>query len=242
MIFRSELLNLRSTKTAAVLLVASVLMSLASTVANLAAVDDASLAEESTITLAMHASTVSTLVFAMTAGIVTATSDFRNGRIDQVLLTEPNRSRFFAAKLSSGALLGGLYGIVGSIAAVAGTTGYLSSKNVSVDLLSEPVLRPLLGVLIGSALFAALGISFGTAVRNQPAALAGSLAFMLVVEPTAIVGIPDVAKWLPGASGLGLTLAPDPNLLSQLNGALTLGIWTAVAIMFGSRRLSRADI
>lgn len=228
---RADIINVRATPTARALLAGSVVMAAASCLANLASVTEGALSDAQMVELAMHASTVATLVFAMVAGVVSATADFRFGRIDQLLLSEPNRSIVVTAKESVAMLTGFVYGTIGSITAVAVTAAFFAAKGIPLDLLSEQVVLPVIGLLLGAALFGAFGIAIGIAVRNQPAALAGSLAWLLIVEPTALLGLPDVGRWFPGAAGLALTRSPDENLLGQVPGAVLLVAWTAVAIV-----------
>lgn len=239
---RADIANVRSTPTAKALLLGSAVMACLSCVANLSTIADAELRSPDTVQLAMHASTVATLVFALVAGVVSATADFRFGRVDQLLLTDPNRSLVLAAKALVAMLVGVVYGIVGSIVAVSATAGFFAVKGESFDMASEAVVRPLAGLLLGASLFGACGVAIGIAVRHQPAALAGSLAWLLIVEPTVLLGLPDVGRWLPGAAGLALTLSPDPNLLGQFPGAFLLLTWTAVASAIGLRAFRRADL
>lgn len=239
---RADVANVRSTFTARALLIGSAVMACVSCVANLATVADADLASPDTVQLAMHSSTVATLVFAMVAGVVSATADFRFGRVDQLLLSDPNRSVLLGAKALVATLVGFIYGIVGSIAAVAATAGFFAMKGEAFDIMSEAVFRPLVGLLLGASLLGACGIAIGFAVRHQPAALAGSLAWLLIVEPTALVGLPGAGRWLPGAASLALTVSPDPNLLGQTSGALLLLAWTAVATAAAFAAFRRTDL
>lgn len=239
---RSELLSMRSTPTAMVLLAGSIVMALASCVANLAIIESENLADAYSLQVAMHASTVPTLVFALVAGIVSATSDFRFARIDQLLLSEPRRARLLGAKAGVGAIVGMVYGLIGGITAIAAVAAFYAYRGVGVDLASELIVRPVIGVVVGAGLLAVAGIGIGTAIKNQPAAVAGSLALMLIVEPTALLGLPTIGRWLPGASGLALTASPDPDLLSPVGGGLLLLGWTALALVIGNDRLRRADL
>lgn len=226
---RADFANIRATATARALLVGSVVMAGASCIANLATVSPGDLGSSDTVQLAMHASTVATLVFAMVAGAVSATADFRFGRVDQLLLSESRRAVFVVAKTLVALLVGVVYGVVGSVAAVAATGGFLAVNGASFDVLSGVVVQPLVGLLVGAGLLGACGAGIGVAVRNQPAALAGSLAWMLIVEPTALLGLPAGGRWLPGAAGLALTRSPDPDLLGQVSGGLLLVAWAVVA-------------
>lgn len=235
---RSEFLNIRSTPTARVLLVASMVMAPASLVANLSAIATDELATRATVELAIHASTVATVVFALVAGVVGSTSDYRFGRIDQLLLSQPRRWAVLAAKGAAGAVVGFVYGLCGAAVALAAVGIYYRAYDVPIDVASEVIVRPLLGLLLAAALFACFGVGLGTAVRNQPVALGGALALLLIVQPTVLLGLPAVGKWFPGSAALSLTETPDPELFGQAGGAVLLLAWTAVALVVAGRRLS----
>lgn len=239
---RSEFLNLRSTPTAKILLAASVVMAAASLVANLSAFGSDELGADATLELAMHASTVATLLFAMVAGVVGSTSDYRFGRIDQLLLSQPRRQMVVAAKAIASAVLGVVYGVFGAVVAVVVLVIYYNAYDAPIDLGSAVIVRPLVGVVIGSALFACFGVGVGTAVRNQPMALGGVLALLLIVQPTLLLGLPAVGKWLPGSAALSLTENPEPALLGQTAGGVLLFVWAALALSVGSHRLASRGV
>lgn len=239
---RSEFLNLQSTPTAKILLGASMVMAAGSLVANLSAVTTAELETEATLELAMHASTVATLLFAMVAGVVGSTSDYRFGRIDQLLLSEPRRQTVVAIKTAASAVLGIVYGVVGALVTIVVLVIYYNAYDASIDLGSTVIIRPLVGAVIGSALFACFGVGVGTAVRNQPMALGGVLALLLIVQPSVFLGLPSVGKWLPGSAALSLTENPDPGLFGQTAGGLLLVAWTVFAVSAGIHRLSSRGV
>lgn len=235
----SEVLNARSTVTARILLVASMVMAAASLLANLATLEVNDLAMTASIERAMHSSTVATVTFALVAGLVSATSDYRFGRIDQLLLSDPRPSRVLRAKTIVGAGIGVLYGVAGGAAALVVLWSFYRYKGVAIELTSSTVLLPLAGAVVASSLFVAIGIGIGTAIRNQPAAVAGGLALLLVVQPPMLLGLPDIGRWLPGAAALSMTLAPDPALLGQVAGGVLLVAWTVLALWAGIHRLQR---
>jgi len=234
---RSEFLNLRSTPTAWILLACSIVMAAVSLLANLSVFDTTELAATASIEQAMHSSTVATMTFALIAGIVGATSDYRFGRMDQLLLSNTRPSHVIASKTFVGFVLGVLYGTAGSAVALTVMSIYYRVNDVAIDLTSWFVVGPLLGVVLASGLFVVLGIGLGSVIRNQPAAIATGLALLLVLQPPMLLGLPDVGRWLPGAAGLSMTLAPDSALLGQAAGAIVLIAWVIVAVVAGDRRL-----
>ncbi len=214
-------------------------MSAISLTANLAVIDESELGSLATLELAMHAATVATLTFSLIGAIVATTGDYRFGRIDQLLLTSPRPLPVLAAKSLVGAAVGLLYALCGSVVALVTLNAFYGWKDVPVDLASTTVIYPLIGAAAGSALFGAIGVGAGTAIRNQPVAVAGALVLLMIVQPPALLGIPEVGRWLPGAAGLAMTYAPDPELLSPLVGGMSGLLWTAVALLLGWFRLTR---
>ena len=233
----SEARNVASTPTALVLLGASVAMATASLLANLATFETDELSLPATVTQAMHASTVATLVFALIAGIVGATADIRFGRIDQLLLTDPRPSSMLSTKALVAGGLGVLYGVTGSAVTVVTTRLFFASKGVAIDLGSELVVRPLVGVVVGAGLFCAMGVGLGYAIRNQPFAIGVGLALLLIIQPPMLLGVPSIGRWLPGAAGLSLTVSPDPELTGQVTGGALALLWAGTALAAGLWRL-----
>ncbi|MEZ5376748.1 MAG: hypothetical protein R2733_09585 [Acidimicrobiales bacterium] len=236
---QAERLAVWSTPTARVLLLGSAVMAVVTGSANLATASDAGSVE--TLQLTMHAATVPALLFAAVAGAYASSSDHRYGTIDQQLLTDPSRRRWFLAKAQVMLLVGLSYGVVGMVAAVADLVGYGAVTGNEMDLVSPTVARALVGVGIATPLNALLGVCVGSLMRNQPVAIGTVLVWLLVIEPPLILGMPDVGRWLPGPAGLAATSSPDPSLLSPVVGALVLLIETAVALVVTSRVIARMD-
>ncbi len=228
-----------ATPAARLLLAMSVLMATLSTVANLSAVDD--LTSDDTLKLAMHASTVATLIFAMLAGLYSATTDFRFGLIDQRLLSEPSRLLTLAAKSLVAGTIGLLYGALGAVTAVVAASGFFATQGESFDTGSPLVRDALIGVIIAAPLFAMLGVAIGVVVRNQPIAIGGSLAWLLIVEPVFLIGAPDVGRWFPGAAGIALTNDPQANL-TQPAAALLLAGYCCAALALAAARFTKSDV
>jgi len=237
---RSDLKNVAATPTAWVLLAASMVMAVVSLVANMSTFETSELAETGSIAVAMHASTVATMTFALIAALVSATSDYRFGRIDQQLLSQPRAHSVFSPKAAVGTVVGLVYGLAGGATAVVAVKVLYSVQDVPLELGQRAVVEPVLGVVVASALFALFGIGAGSAIRNQPFAVVGGLVLLLVIQPPLLLGLPEVGKWLPGAAGLALTVSPDESLVAPLTGGFVLAAWAGVASLVGVVRLRSA--
>ncbi len=229
-----------ATPVARALLAASVVMAVVSGSANISVLDD--LAGEGPMRTALHGATVPALVFALVAGSCGASTDRRHAVTDQRLLTDPSRLRWLAAKAFVQAAIGLLYGLLGVITASVTAVTAFALRGATFDLTSIVVARSFAGVILGCALFAALGTAAGSLTTNTAAAVTVPLVWVLVVEPPAVVGLPSVGRLFPAAAGLALTYSPDPELLGQLTGAALLGAYTAFALGAALRRIGSADL
>lgn len=237
---KAEAVTVLATPAARMLLIASLVMAGVSLTANSVPFDD--LGAPGVLRGLMHASTVATLIFAMVAGVYSATTDFRFGLVDQRVLNQPLRQVVLGAKAITAGIIGLVYGCLGAVVAAVVGSILFSQQGASFDVGSEVVARALIGLVVAAPLFAIIGVAIGTILRNQPTAVGGSLAWLLIVEPAAILGLPAVGKWLPGAAGLALTYSPDDILLSQVAGGLLLTGFATVLSAVAFARFGSADL
>ncbi len=229
-----------ATPVARLLLFGSVVMAVASCSANLAVLDD--LTGETATRVALHAATVPTMLFAMVAGAYATSTDRRFGFIDQRLITNPSRLHWLAAKSGAQAALGLGYGLLGSGTAIVTSTVVFAARGETFDIASPTVGRAIIGVLVATPLFAIIGAAVGSLTANTSAVVAGLLVWALVLEPPAVLGLPDVGRWLPTAAGLGLTYSPDVALLGQITGGVVLAVYAATAYVAAARSIEQADV
>ena len=177
-------------------------------------------------------------VFPLVIGSLAITTEFRHKTITQSLLVEPRRSVFLGAKLLATVPLGLLYGVVGTIAAVGVSAPLLAIWGEGAFLTDGAVLEViLLGILV-TALWAVIGVSFGSVLTNQVAAIVVILAFTQFVEPVARLALgafdslAGVAKFLPGAAADGLMGASFFGALGEESADL-LSRPAALAVMLG---------
>ncbi|MCP3933795.1 MAG: hypothetical protein GY708_00330 [Actinomycetia bacterium] len=237
---KTEAVAILTTPVARLLLLGSVVMAVVSCAANLAVLDDLS-GDEAT-RLALHAATVPAMLFAMIAGAYATSTDRRFGFIDQRLVTDPSRLRWLAAKSGAQASLGLVYGLLGSATAITVSTIVFAARGATFDLVSPTVGRAIVGVLVATPLLAIIGSALGSLTANTSAVVSGLLVWALVLEPPAVVGLPEIGRWLPLSAGLGLTYSPDEALLGQIMGGAVLLAYTFAAFAFATRNIERADI
>jgi ABC-type transport system involved in multi-copper enzyme maturation permease subunit len=179
-------------------------------------------------------------VFSALAGIMLVTSEYRHGTIRPTFLFTPKRSRVVDAKLAAGLLAGMLFGIVGEGLGFAIGYACLAGRNIDYALNGAQTTLLVLGTLAGVALWGALGVGIGMAVRNQVGAIIGLLAWGFVAENLLFAFLPSVGRFAPAHAGdafIGLT---SKHLLPAVAGGATLLAWTIafaiVAAVFAARR------
>lgn len=228
------------TPTARLFLAASVVMAIVSGAANIAALEDPT--TESARQLALHAATVPCLVFALIARACAASSERRFHLADQRLLADPSRVRWLAGKAAVSTGIGAVYGAIGALTAIAVARLAFTARDVEFDLTDGSVLRSLIGVVLAAATFSAIGGAVGALTTNTPMIVALLLAWVLVVEPPTVLGVPAFGRLLPAAGALALTRSPDPDLLPPVWGGVSMTVFLLVALWFAQRRLRRADL
>lgn len=193
-------------------------------------------------------------VFPLVIGSLAMTTEFRHKTITQSLLSEPDRTRFLVAKLLSVVPVGLLAGVLAVAATVAAGAPLLAWQGDGA-MLGDPDVQ--LGLLLGVvvvALWAVIGVAFGSWVSNQVAAIVVILAFTQFVEPIArvVLGALDaprvVGSLLPGGAAdtlIGATFLGDPSTVDVLPrwvAALVLLGYAALFAVLGRLTTLRRDI
>ena len=177
-------------------------------------------------------------VFPLVIGSLAMTTEFRHQTITQSLLVEPRRSVFLGAKLLATVPLGLLFGVVATLAVVAASAPFLAFAGDGAYLTDPGILAVLALSVVVVAVWAVIGVAFGSVVPNQVAAIVVILAFTQLVEPIARLalgafsGFDQVTKFLPGAAADGIVGA---SYLSSYAGgsADLLPRWAALLVLLG---------
>jgi ABC-2 type transport system permease protein len=241
----SELLKLRSTRTA-IALIASVvgLVVLIGLIATITA--DFEQDEVRTVDLLGIAGFAQ--VFALILGILAVTTEFRHGTITPTLVVAPDRVRVVLAKLVAHVLAGLILGVlaVGLTTAIVLIT--LSSRDIDTGLTSQEITEVVIGLVLATALWAALGVGLGALVRNQVGAIVGALGWVLLVENLLTI-IPTVGDWVQKYGLNGVTNALSNiesevtgDVLSQAAGGALLVAYAATFVIAGMLAMRRRDV
>jgi ABC-2 type transport system permease protein len=189
--------------------------------------------------MAVGSSAILLLVF----GILSVTGEVRHGTIGWAFLAVPIRWKVLAAKLTAVMIASaGFLGVTG-VTVVGLAAWLLAREGISPSVIGGEVTAAFVGAVVGSLLYAAVGVGLGALIRHQMAALMIPLGWLLVVEnllPS--FGLTWVYVWTPGGATAALARADLPGLLSMWVGGLVLFGYAAIAVVIGGRVLSAKDL
>jgi ABC-2 type transport system permease protein len=188
-------------------------------------------------------------VFALVLGILAVTSEFRFGTITPSLLVVPDRVRLTLAKLGASLATGLALGVVATGLAAAIGAAILNVRGIDTGLSGSQVTKMIVGGIIATALYAALGVGVGAIVRNQVGAVVGTLVYLFVLEnllqiikplrdPLAKYGFGGVVQGLTGSGDAGADHPP----LGQVSAGLVLAGYCAIFLIAGIAMMRRRDI
>jgi ABC-2 type transport system permease protein len=150
------------------------------------------------------------------------------------------------AKFVTYALVGIGYGLVVVAFGLALSLPWLAAKDIDFSLSANGIPGALGGLVAGIAVYAVLGVGVGALVRNQIAAIVGSLVYLFVIEAFAstLPTIRDYYKFFPGGANSALTGATQPGttLLEPWQGGLLLIGYGVVFAVAGTRLAVRRDV
>lgn len=184
--------------------------------------------------------------FAAMIGVMAMTSEFRHGTIRATFVFTPARTRVVAAKVAASLLVGAVFGAVGAGVALGAGVAIIRARGYDVLLDAADVRKLLLGTIVMSALWAALGVGLGALVRNQVLAIVGLFAWVFVVEVLVFQYWPGVGRYAPGAAGTAMTGDTVGNssvhLLSVWGGGLLLAAYAVAVALAGAFAIARRDV
>lgn len=177
------------------------------------------------------------LILAAVLGVTVSTGEFRHHSATLTYLAAPGRSQVLAAKAVAGALWGAVFGLTGFAIAFGTALGFTMSDGYRVPLSDATMASYGAGHLLAGALLAAIGVTVGSLVRSQLAAVIGVFAWTLVIE--SLVGglFTSVRPFLPytaattmaGSALGGAAFGPAHNV----SGGTPLPFLAAAALLAG---------
>jgi hypothetical protein len=179
-------------------------------------------------------------------GVLVLTHEFRFGAASASFMVEPRRGRVLIAKLIAVSTVSLGVAIV-SIAIVVPLSVWLIPAHGGVVTWDRQVFDVLGGVVLVMTVYGPLGLGVAALVRNQIAAIAGGVLWLVVIEQLLIALLPSVGKWLPGgataaALQLGTVSTTRGELLPQPAAAAMLTAYAAAFAVIGARMAIRRDV
>jgi ABC-type transport system involved in multi-copper enzyme maturation permease subunit len=185
-------------------------------------------------------------VFAALIGVMAITGEFKHGTIQATFVFTPARARVITAKALASLLVGSSFGALGASVALGTGTAMIRARGFDVLVDGGDVRRLLLGGVVMSALWAALGVGLGALVRDQVAAIVGLFAWVFVVEIFVLEYLSAVGRYAPGVAGTALTgdAVGDSSvrLLTAPIGGAVLAAYAVVFVLAGALVTIRRDV
>lgn len=150
-----------------------------------------------TLVDSVYSNSASGYLLALILGVLIMAGEFRHSTAVSTFLAAPNRIKVWASKIVVAALAGIFYMLIST------GTGFLSSA-IALSRYSEAVsphsyifINTLVAAALSGSVLAVLGVAIGTLIRNQMAAVTGSLLWLFIIERLITVFLPDIGKYLP---------------------------------------------
>lgn len=174
-------------------------------------------------------------------GIRLVTEEHRYGTLTPSLLATGSRRRLLVAKVVTAAAASVVIAALAVLTVVTASTVFWAQHDVSFVLTGEDALA-IGGLLVGAALYGALGVGIGAIVRQPVPATVGAVLWLVFAEEVLRTRLGDVANALPGHAGMGLAVLPGAEQgWHALVGLALLG-WAVLAAAVGLAVLRRQDV
>lgn len=177
-----------------------------------------------------------TRILVLVMGIRAITDELRYGTIVSTLVVSPRRGRLMAAKGVTVSLAGALLAVTGWVAMVAAASALAAMDGTTLSL-GAGAWRSLAGTAVAGVTWALVGLGLGAIVRNQLVATVGGLVWLMGLEDAVRGWLGDVAMYLPGQSGLALTIGSSGRALAV--GAATMAAYALAATLAGAAAMRR---
>jgi ABC-2 type transport system permease protein len=238
---RAELLKIRSTRTTIGLLVGLVVLALLFTVLACIFTPSSQLFTEQDQSSLLSFGSVAG-VFAALAGVMLFTSEYRFGTIRPTSLFNPNRAHLFASKVTAGVISGFIFGVIGEGLVFSIGMVILKIRGVPIVMSGANMTELIVGAIIGTAVWGAIGVGLGSIVTNQVGAVIALLAWGFVVENLVFGFLPKVGRFLPVHSSDAMMGPIQDKLLPGNVGTLVTVAWALVLAVVGIALLKRRDV
>jgi ABC-2 type transport system permease protein len=234
---RGELIKVRTTRTALGFAVTILGLTLLWVLLSFLTGDPVSLEDKRTaINVAPLPLAIPLLLF----GVVGATGEYRHRTLAPAVLIAPDRTRLTIARLVAYVLTALAIAVVIVALTLLIALALLPSTS-GPDLGGDDFRRMIVGTLIASVLSVALGVGVGLLVKNQVAAVIGTLVWIMIGVQLIQLIDDDLPNYTtpPATVALGGSL---DNEVSWSQGLIVMLAWTAVFLILGLLADRRRDV
>ena len=238
---RAELLKIRSTRTTIGLLAGLITLALLFTIltCTLSPMSQLFTVQDQTNVLSFGSIAG---VFAALAGVMLFTSEYRFGTIRPTSLFNPNRNRLFTSKVTAGVLSGLVFGVIGEGLVFAIGIVIFKIRGVDIVMSGANMTELIVGAIVGTALWGAIGVAIGAIVPNLVGAVIALLAWGFVVENLVFGFLPKIGRFLPVHASDSM-MGPIQNKLLPGNAGVVVTVgWALVLAIIGMSLLRRRDV
>ena len=169
---------------------------------------------------------------ALLLGVIGMTSEYRHQTITNTFLAHPRRSDVVLSKLVAHAITGAFMGVASLTVTFAIGLPWLTASGIDIHV-DRDTMRITLGVIGSTALYGALGVAVGALIRNQTAACAVVITWLLAIEDVIGNVFHDSAflRWLPVSSGRAMVRTDAA--VDVLPVPLGVAAFTTYVVLFG---------
>ena len=137
------------------------------------------------------------LILAMVFGATLSTGEFRYQTSTDTYIDEPDRRRVMIAKSITAAIVGALFGLLGTAVTTGIGLAFALSNGYHVAMATGTIIRYGVGAVLGASLLAMIGVGVGSFLRNQTAAIIAIFAWAFGVEQVTGGLFHSIARYLP---------------------------------------------
>jgi ABC-2 type transport system permease protein len=232
-----ELLKLRTTRTAIAFALAAIVLVLLVVLLSILSGDPQNVPDKRDAVNFGGTTAFVLLIF----GVVGATGEYRHRTLAPSLLVAPDRARLTVARMVAYGITGLLIGLLMLVVAF-GIGLPLLAGQPGRDLASSDLLKTGGGGVLSVALSAMLGVGIGVLVRNQVAAVVGTLVWFFIVEPLLTLVSDQVYEYSISQSASAVAGTQGSDYLSFGVAVLVLAGWAALFVAVGAFVDARRDV
>lgn len=208
-LLRAEIRKLIYSKSTYGLTLASILISVLSTVVTPIVInqDESGLfgsLQDQAMVDGVYANAISSYIFAIILGILIMSGEFRHGTAVATFLASPKRARVLGVKLIVAALAGTVMQILSALIAIVAGWFTLSLYEDVANPSDDIFWNILIAAALSGAILGVVGVAVGSLIRNQLIAVVSTLVWLFIIEPIVLLLFVDAGKWLPTGAITGM--------------------------------------